>query len=151
MTTPDPLFSTGNIISIATSILGFLYLLFGVILEIKTRLTKLETQMEPLWGSGGLMMKAMGALIKQPIHYRKDDLIDRFLSDPKCLSLDEVQELRCILEEEAPELEKAKNPRIIAYAYYRGLMDREIRERLNPPKISPMLKFCKLIGLCKML
>jgi hypothetical protein len=144
----DSLLSTGNIISIATSIVGFIYIVFGLILDVKTRLTKLETQMAP-WSE--LMVKAMGALIHQPHShaFRKDDLIDRFMSDPKHLSLDEVRELKKILEEESPELERQKDPKIIAYAYYRGLMDREIKERLKPEKKSKLYEFCKLLNLCR--
>jgi|GEM_PF-6918715 len=73
------------------------------VILIDNRLTKQETRLEVFWED---ILPTLKIVIKQPIHFRKDDLIDRF---PDKLSFDETCELKETLRNEKIELlEKAK-------------------------------------------
>lgn len=86
------------------------------------------------------VQKGMGMLIKQPIHFRKDELIDKFNADNKGPTLEELCELRDILYDEMKELEKCKNDRMIAYTLYVAGVEQEIIKR-HTQKLTLWQKF----------
>ena len=125
-----------TIIAIAAMIIslsGFLWTVFGAFGDLKGRVISLETKMELFWGS---VQKSMGALIKQPIHFRKDELIDRFGDKNTNLSVAELCELRDILKDEMKDLEKCKNEKVLAYALYLARVEQELWERAKPKQQS---------------
>jgi hypothetical protein len=109
------------------------------ILEVQgTRLTRMETKMELFWNAIGT---SMANLIKQPTHFRKDELMDKLI--PKNLphlpesNIDELVELKLILKDELITLQEIKDPKSIAYSlaiayidqilYDKGLFNGECR------------------------
>jgi len=68
---------------------------------IDNRMTKQEMKMDLFWGAVQDTVKDM---LKQPIHLRKDDLLDRFPS----LSYDELCELKSMLVQEKISLPMVK-------------------------------------------
>lgn len=125
-----------SLLALLVSVGGFLWTIFGAFGDLKARVITLETKMDLFWQ--GVQAK-MGTVIKQPIHFRKDDLIDRFPN----LSNDEIDELKQILTEEMVELQAKKDSKVIAYAIYLGGIENEIYKRKTPPKRSFLKRlFC---------
>ena len=62
-----------------------------------TRITRQEMKMDLFWGA---VQETVKDMIKQPIHFRKDELLDRFPN----LKLEEMFELRRTLQSEKTEL-----------------------------------------------
>jgi hypothetical protein len=112
------------ITAISISIFGLIFQYFGWIIGIKTDMAKLsdrlvsqETKMELFWKSVSI---SVATLIKQPIHFRKDELMDKLKLDMQgnkgVINEVELVELRKVLSEEVVELEGTKDPRSLAYA-----------------------------------
>ena len=100
--------------------------IMGKITAIETKLgdvnfPQLATRMEIFWGAVEPVIRSM---IKQPIHFRKDDLIDRFPN----LTDDELCELKNILEEEMKDLTTNKDPKVLAYALMMARVDTVLHE-----------------------
>jgi hypothetical protein len=70
-------------------------------------------------------------MIKQPIHLRKDDLVDRFPN----LTDDELCELKDILQFEMIELKAKKDPKVLAYALMTARIDSVIYDRLKSGQV----------------
>jgi len=83
----------GQISSQVNSLYGQLDNFSARLLLVDNRMTKQEMKMDLFWGAVQDTVKDM---LKQPIHLRKDNLLDRFPS----LSYDELCELKSILAEE---------------------------------------------------
>lgn len=81
------------------------------------RLTRMETKMELFWNAIG---QSMSSLIKQPIHFRKDELMDKLV--PENLphlpenTVEELLELKGILKDELVTLREIKDPKSLAYS-----------------------------------
>lgn len=88
--------------------------LSNIIVDQGNRLTKMETKMELFWNAVG---GAMSSLIKQPIHFRKDELMDKLVGEklPESTT-EELVELREILQDELIALREIKDPKSLAYA-----------------------------------
>ena len=73
--------------------------------------------MELFWDAVGA---SVSKLIKQPIHFRKDELMDKLmpenLSQLPENSIDELLELKIILKDELITLQELKDPKSLAYA-----------------------------------
>lgn len=76
-------------------VLGGMVSYYTVIGDIKNRLTKLETQMQPFWN---LIEKELPKLIHSPHTPEIDVLLDKMI-DGK-LTQDEAIDLKCMLKEE---------------------------------------------------
>ena len=77
--------------------------------------------MELFWNAVG---GVMSSLIKQPIHFRKDELMDKLVGDKlPGSSTDELLELRIILEDELVTLREIKDPKSLAYALALAYID----------------------------
>jgi len=101
--------------------------LMSKVITIETKLgdvnlPQLATRMEIFWGA---VEPVLRSIIKQPIHFRKDDLIDRFPN----LTDDELFELKCILREEMSELTTNKDPKVLAYALMMARVDTVLHEK----------------------
>jgi hypothetical protein len=81
--------------------------------KVLQRVTVLETKTELFWGA---VSKTVGDMIKQPIHHRKDALVDEFNFGITSMTTPDILELKTILECELPEFEKNKDPKALAYA-----------------------------------
>jgi DNA replication initiation complex subunit (GINS family) len=93
-------------------------------------ITRLETQTELFWTNvGGVMAK----IIKQPIHYRKDDLMDKLVAGRedqlKGVTTQELVELKMILKEELFTLQETKEPKSLAYALAIAYIDQLLYDK----------------------
>ena len=96
----------------------------------ESRLARLETKMGVFWSAVG---GAMSSLIKQPIHFRKDELMDKLVPEdfsglPTC-SVDELVELKSILDDELVTLRQTKDPKCLAYALAVGYINQILMDR----------------------
>jgi hypothetical protein len=94
------------------------------------RLVRMETKMEVFWGYVGT---AMSSLIKQPIHFRKDELMDKLVPDqlphlPEN-TVDELLELKEILKDELVTLRQVKDPKTLAYALALAYIDQILYDK----------------------
>lgn len=95
-----------------------------------TRLAKMETKMELFWIAVGT---SVSKLIKQPIHFRKDELMNKLI--PENLShlpesnIDELIELKTILKEELITLQEVKDPKSLAYALALAYIDQVLLDK----------------------
>ena len=71
------------------------------------------------------MEPAIKEIIKQPIHFRKDNLLDRFPN----LDDTEMCELRSILQDEMVDLKVRKDPKVLAYALMTARVDSVMYDR----------------------
>lgn len=100
-----------SLASIILSMFTLIWTIFKVVIQFTNRLARVETQAELFWGAAG---NAISALIKQPIHFRKDLLMDKMVEDK--LNVAELQELKCILLDEINPLLATKDSKALAYA-----------------------------------
>ena len=103
--------------------------IMGRIASIETKLadvnlSQLATRMDIFWSA---VEPVLRSIIKQPIHFRKDDLIDRFPH----LTEEELCELRDILKNEMGELTTSKDPKALAYALMLARVDTVLHENNN--------------------
>jgi hypothetical protein len=92
---------------IAVSVIGFILLYTGWVRKVEARLVALETKIEPWWSA---MLATSKELLKQPVHFVKDDLLERFPN----LSHDEMCKLREMILAEKETYLKAKDFRAMA-------------------------------------
>jgi len=111
-----------SIVAIVISVLSFIWGLVKYGITLENRLTKIETKTELWWNTVADQMKQ---LVQQPIHYRKDDLLDRFPN----ISNSELNELKEILIFEIKDLKERKDPIAAAYAIWRARVEVECLER----------------------
>jgi hypothetical protein len=93
-------------------------------------IARLETKTELFWTNvGGVMTK----IIKQPIHYRKDELMDKLVSGHedqlKRATVEELVELKMILKEELLSLQEIKEPKALAYALATAYIDQLLYDK----------------------
>ena len=96
--------AVGTVVSLIT----LLILLFRGVFSLEHRLTRLETQMEPLWG---VLQRSLGAMLRgngpagNPISQQRwEDLLKKF--EDNTLSAPEARELKCAMEEKREEARK---------------------------------------------
>ena len=94
------------------------------------RLTTMETKMELFWNAVG---GVMSSLIKQPIHFRKDKLMDKLVLENLPLlpeaSIEELLELKMILKDELVTLREIKDPKSLAYALALAYIDQILLDK----------------------
>ena len=73
--TPVTLELVLSMIAIGMTMISLLWTHFKVLLGIERRLVSIETKTDLWWD---VMADQAKKIIKQPIHFRKDDLLDRF-------------------------------------------------------------------------
>jgi len=96
------------------------------LIDVSNRIVAVETKMSIFWDAVGDVVKD---IIKQPIHYRKDELVEKFPN----LTIEETRELRDILIKERNELKMsnaAKNPSTRAYVLAIGLQLARVQTEL---------------------
>jgi len=101
-----------------------------VLLQQSTRLTRMETKMELFWNAVG---GAMSSLIKQPIHFRKDQLMDKLIPEnlphlPEA-TVEELIELKTILQDELVTLRETKENKSLAYALAIAYIDQILYDK----------------------
>ena len=109
--------------AISISVLGLVFQYFAWILSIRKdmakiseRLARQESKVELFWTAAS---SAISNMIKQPIHHRKDELMDKLTEDmqkKRVIGQEEMEELRKTLLTEMQELERQKDPKSLAYA-----------------------------------
>ena len=78
------------------------------------KINSAETKMELFWNAVGASVKS---LIKQPIHFEKDQLMDKLMEHPKPeISKSELYRLKDILNDELVGLQEVKDNKSLAYA-----------------------------------
>ena len=93
----------------------------------ESRLSRLEVKMELFWNAVG---DAVKNLIKQPTHFRKDELMDKLLDKRDTdMSNVELVELKLILHSELPELKIQKSSQSLAYALALAYIDQILYDR----------------------
>lgn len=130
------------IVTAAAAILGLIWTYFGAILGLKDRIAEiiksfgetnakyearfvaLETKMELFWGAVG---KVVIDMVKQPIHFEKDALLDRLKTN--VINGEELIKLKIIVEEEVVELRERKDPKALAYVLVLALIDQKLFEK----------------------
>ena len=86
------------------------------VIKLSQNVAAIEASLDSFWK---MMDGPMRSLIKQPTHYRKDDLVDRFPN----LNAEEMEELKCILQLEMIELRDQKDPKVLAFALMLARID----------------------------
>ncbi len=140
--TIEILFSFGAIL-IAVS--GLIYQHFGTIMKLKkelqddlgkiakklselevkaeSRLIALETKIDLFWN---FVQKEVTGLLKQPVHMRKDELLEKFKEDE--ISVEDLKELKTILKTEMNERNK-DDPKIMQYVLVVASIDQSLFRR----------------------
>jgi len=98
--------------------------------EQGNRLVRLETKAELFWNTVG---SVMSNIIKQPIHYRKDELMDKLVPgherELQKASVEELMELKIILKDELVSLQELKEPKSLAYALTIAYIDQVLYDK----------------------
>ena len=125
------------IIAICVSIIGLLYQQFGVLENIKERLSALETKMDLFWkaieGNVAHMLKTF------PTNINKDILLDEFSKGE--LTLEEAQKLRTILMGEMEISDKSAIGNKLAYVLVIGRLEQVIHDLRNNHKKTIWQRF----------
>lgn len=133
--------ATGTIVAAAGAFATAVWTYFGVILsmrkefdstiaEINNRLVRMETKMELFWNA---VVASVSSLIKQPIHFRKDELMDKLI--PENLphlpenTVEELLELKHILKDELVTLRELKDPKSLAYGLAIAYIDQILYDK----------------------
>ena len=97
------------------------------LIQISERLARVETKMELFWNQ---VRGAVNSMIKQPIHFKKDELMDKLLEERKPkIRIEELYELKSILKEELPALTEVKSEKCLAYALALAYIDQILYDR----------------------
>lgn len=109
------------------------------------QLAKAETKMELFWNAIGASVKS---LIKQPIHFEKDELMDKLMDRPDLITKPELNRLKVILNEELVELQRAKNNSSLAYSLALAYIDQILYDMncIIPPVITSNNSSCSSGG-----
>jgi len=91
-------------------------------MEMSKDLVTAKVKTDLFWGAVESMVRD---IIKQPIHFRKDELIDKFPD----LSEEEICELKNILEGEIKELRLHKDIKVLAYGLMMARINIVLHER----------------------
>lgn len=91
-------------------------------LDMSMRMVAIETKMSLFWDAVGGVVKD---IIKQPIHFRLDELLEKFPN----LTEEEMCELKDILINGMPDLREKKDPKALAYALMLARIDSELYDR----------------------
>lgn len=125
------------IVSISLTVMGFLFLWFGVVSRILQRLTKVETRGDLFWK---IVEDKMVEVFHSPEHPRRDELMDRWRD--KQLGLEEAIELR-LLVNHAFDLTNGDDPRKMAAALILGKLEQDIvdleEESCRKPRWTDLL------------
>lgn len=92
--------------------------------KYEARFVALETKMELFWGAVG---KVVIDMVKQPIHYEKDALLDRLKSNS--INGEELVKLKYMMEEEVQELKEKRDARAVAYVLILAMIDQKLWEK----------------------
>lgn len=90
--------------------------------QVVARLVTLETKTSLFWK---VVEEGVIDMIKQPIHFEKDKLLDNL----KSLSGEDLQKLKFMLEDELIELKKGKDPKVVAYVIMLARIDQRLYEK----------------------
>lgn len=90
--------------------------------QMSLDLAAMKVKTDLFWGA---VEHVVRDLIKQPIHFRKDDLVDRFPN----LTEEEMCELRDIITAEMKDLIKDKKDKVLAYALMKARIDQVLWDR----------------------
>jgi len=151
--------ATGTVVAAAIALLGMIWQYFIVISGVKkditdlatalraeavvsnkslvdiltdqgNRLTRMETKMELFWNAVG---QSMLSLIKQPIHFRKDELMDKLVPEKLPFlpenTVKELLELKHILKDELVTLREIKDPKSLAYSLALAYIDQILYDK----------------------
>jgi hypothetical protein len=129
-----------SIIAIFVSILSSIWGVLKYGIKLENRLTRLETKTELWWNTVADQVKGV---LQQPIHFRKDDLLDRF----PCISNQELVELKDIIISEITELKKTKDPKVASYAIWKARVELECLDR-SGKFVHVESYFSKFCGYC---
>jgi hypothetical protein len=135
-------------VAVIISGLGMIWTYYGGIIKIRNetatalneirkeittqgnRLVRLETKADIFWSN---ISTSMSSMIKQPIHYRKDELMDKLTLGQEnrtyILTVEELLELKIILKEEASSLQEMKEPKSLAYALALAYIDQLLYDK----------------------
>lgn len=94
------------------------------------KITRIETQTELFWNAVGT---SISNLIKQPVHFRKDELMDKLIPAnmphlPES-TVEELVELRYILKDELITLQEVKDPKSLAYSLAIAYIDQILYDK----------------------
>jgi len=95
-----------------------------------SKITRIETQTELFWNA---VSTSISNLIKQPIHFKKDQLMDKLIPVnmphlPES-TIEELVELRLILKDELVMLQEVKDPKALAYALAIAYIDQTLYDK----------------------
>lgn len=94
--------------------------------QVIARLVAVETKTALFWK---VVEDGVIDMIKQPIHFEKDGLLDRFKVNSKSLSGEELIKLKVILESEKKELLMVKDPKVMYYVIMLARIDQVLYDR----------------------
>lgn len=104
--------------------------LTDVLMQQSSKITRLETKMDLFWNAIG---GSVSSLIKQPIHFKKDALMDKLI--PANISrlpettVEELYELKAILNDDLITLREIKDPKCIAYSLAIAYIDQILYDK----------------------
>lgn len=90
--------------------------------QMVARLVTLETKTALFWK---VVEEGVIDMIKQPIHFEKDNLLDNFAN----LSGEDLLKLKFMLQDELVELRKKKDPKTVAYVLMLARIDQRLFEK----------------------
>jgi hypothetical protein len=104
--------------------------LTDVLMQQSSKITRLETKMDLFWNAiGGSVL----SLIKQPIHFKKDQLMDKLIPEnlPRLpeTTVEELYELKAILNDELITLREIKDPKSLAYGLAIAYIDQILYDK----------------------
>ncbi len=115
---------TPEIIGVILTALALLWTYFGAVINVKERLTKVETKLELFWGP-------LQDFLTQAIHHPNTPLLDKKLENFEELSLIELIGLKIDLSRKIEEMkvDAKDDPKILLYVLLMARLDLKIHDR----------------------
>ncbi len=118
-----------TVLSGIVGVLGFIWIYFGALLNIKERLVALETKMELFWKP---LQDFLTTAIHHPITPSMDEKLERF----DTLTIDELYELKAEIKQQGEKLEDPKDVKalylILLISRINGKLHDKLKEECRP-------------------
>lgn len=120
--------SLATILTSSFALISFFYVYFKEVAGIKERLISLETKITPFWN---WIDKSLPNILKSPHTKEFDSLLDKYQTDRDGMSINELERMKCILDDEIKNTDKEK---ILLYVLMLIGLDAYINERMKLEK-----------------
>lgn len=117
--------SLASLLTSSFALIAFFYMYFKETADIKTRLTALETKVQPFWN---WVDKELPKILHSPHTPEFDKLLEKYEDASDEMTLDELTRLECILRE---EISKTAKEKILLYVLMLGSLNSYIDTKLG--------------------